>query len=72
MTKSNSWRKICSCGFATKVADQLNKAILPLFSLSQFVYEIESFNALADRVASRPYRDDVITDGVNTHRNDGS
>ena len=53
----------------TMVADQLNKAILPLFSLGQFVYEIESFNALADRVATRPYRDDVVTDGVNTHRN---
>jgi hypothetical protein len=50
-------------------ADQLNKAILPVFSLGQFVYEIQSLNSLADRIAARPFLDNVITDGVNAHRN---
>jgi hypothetical protein len=46
----------------------LHKAVLPLFSLAQFVKEIENFHAMADRVASRPNRADLVTGGVMTHR----
>jgi hypothetical protein len=38
------------------IADQLDRAILPLFSLAQFVGEIKSFESLAGRVSEVPMR----------------
>lgn len=35
-------------------ADQLDRAILPLFSLAQFVGEIDEFDALAEKVGAQP------------------
>ena len=50
------------------LADQLDRAILPLFSLAQFVGEIKTFDGLASRVADRPNRPDMVIDGAMTHR----
>ncbi len=49
-------------------ADQLDRAILPLFSLAQFVGEINAFNALAHLVAARPLRPPMTPGGIQTHR----
>jgi hypothetical protein len=52
-------------------ADQLDLAILPLFSLAQFVSEIEEFFALADRIGpvGGPYSLPLLPGTPSTHRN---